>query len=89
LPLSFNGAITALANYNVGIGSDNLQTKLQVEGTIFTSIGTAGLPGFGTTGSGGSYRLILFPGSAGAHPFGLGIAGDTLWNGVPATSRYE
>jgi hypothetical protein len=74
---------------NVGIGSTDPKTKLDVNGVIINTNTTLGLPGIGTTGSNGGYRLILWNGDAITYPFGLGIASQTLWGGVPLGCRFE
>jgi hypothetical protein len=73
---------------NVGIGTNNPGTKLQVEGSIFTSIGTVGLPDTGTYGGGGA-RLILYSGGTGVYPYALGINSSTLWYGTPTGTVHK
>ena len=75
---------------NVGVGTTNPLTKLDVNGAIInTNTGGIGLPGIGTTGSGGGWKLILYPGTPAENPFGLGIANATLWNAVPSNGLFD
>jgi hypothetical protein len=70
---------------NVGIGTNDPQTKLDVRGKINSEIPGAvtGLPENGTYGGNGT-RLILYPGSASTVAYSLGISGSRLWFAGPS-----
>jgi len=73
---------------NVGIGTTDAQTKLDVRGKINTEPTTTGAPVNGTYGGDGA-RLILYPGSASSVAYSLGISGGTLWYATPAGTTYH
>jgi hypothetical protein len=70
---------------NVGIGTNDPQTKLDVRGKINAEIPGAvtGLPENGIYGGNGT-RLILYPGTASTVGYSLGIAGGAMWYATPA-----
>ncbi len=72
---------------NVGIGTNDPQTKLDVRGKINAEIpgGVTGAPVNGTYGGDGT-RLILYPGSATTLAYSLGISGGRLWYATPSGS---
>jgi hypothetical protein len=72
---------------NVGIGTNDPQTKLDVRGKINAEIpgGVTGTPTNGTYGGDGT-RLILYPGSATTLAYQIGISGGRMWYAVPSGS---
>ncbi|MDW8236751.1 MAG: tail fiber domain-containing protein [Bacteroidia bacterium] len=72
---------------NVGIGTSTPQQRLHVMGKGIFHDGQAGTPQVGTWGSAGS-RLILWPGTAAAHPYEIGINTSTFWYSVPQGAQY-
>ncbi len=72
----------------VGIGTTAPEVKLDVVGTMRVNNGLAANPANGTFGSSGT-RITLWPGDATSCPYGLGIAGSTLWYGVPAGAQHR
>jgi len=73
---------------NVGIGTTVPQARLHVTGRAIVHDGTTGTPTNGTWGSAGS-RIILWPGSATATPYQIGIAPSEMWIGVPSTASWS
>ena len=76
-----------LANGNVGIGTTDPKTLLDVRGKIFTSSGLGATPINGLYGSDGT-RLILWPGADNDTGYMLGIAGSTMWYSVPSSAVH-
>jgi len=74
---------------NVGIGTNDPQTKLDVRGKINIEIAGAvtGNPENGTYGGNGT-RLILYPGSAASLAYSLGISGGRLWYATPSDGTH-
>jgi hypothetical protein len=70
---------------NVGIGTTDAQTKLDVRGKINIEIPAAatGNPENGIYGGNGT-RLTLYPGSASTLAYSLGVAGSRLWYAGPS-----
>jgi hypothetical protein len=69
-------------NGNVGIGTADPKTLLNVNGKALFHNGSALAPVNGLYGNDGA-RLILWPGAADNVAYSLGIAGSTLWYAVP------
>lgn len=80
--------ITFSTAQNVGIGTATPQQRLHVEGKIIAHDGQEGPPAASIWGTAGS-RLILWPGSATAHPYQIGINASTLWYGVPEGASHS
>ena len=73
---------------NVGIGQTVPSVKLDVAGTMRVDNGLTAAPANGTFGSSGT-RLTLWPGDASNPPYAFGIAGGTLWSGVPSGAQHR
>jgi hypothetical protein len=73
---------------NVGIGTTTPEARLHVNGRAIVDDGTVGTPANSTWGSAGS-RIILWPGSATATPYQLGIAPSEMWIGVPSAASWS
>jgi hypothetical protein len=73
---------------NVGIGTTTPEARLHVNGRAIVHDGTTGTPTNSTWGSAGS-RIILWPGSATATPYQLGIATNEMWIGVPSSASWS
>jgi hypothetical protein len=73
---------------NVGIGTDNPQTLLDVRGKINIEFLATGAPTNGTYGGDGT-RLILYGGSPTSVPYSLGISGGRLWYSVPVSAMHD
>jgi len=80
--------VTILQNGNVGIGTATPAERLHVEGKAIVHDGTTGTPTNSTWGSTGS-RIILWPGSANATPYQIGIASSEMWIGVPSGASWS
>lgn len=80
--------VTVVDNGNVGIGTVTPAERLHVVGRAIVHDGTTGTPTNGTWGSAGS-RIILWPGSATATPYQLGIAPSEMWIGVPSPASWS
>jgi hypothetical protein len=70
------------ASGGVGIGVNNPDTELVVNGKIKAHNGLFAPPANGINGGLGN-RLILWPGTASFAPYSLGIDAGTMWFGVP------
>lgn len=88
LTLIVSLACLSLRAQNVGIGTATPQQRLHVNGKIIANDGLTGLPSPSVWGTDGS-RLILWPGTATTHPYQIGIAGSTLWYGVPQGAQHS
>jgi hypothetical protein len=73
---------------NVGIGTTTPEARLHVNGRAIVDDGTTGTPTNSTWGSAGS-RIILWPGSATATPYQIGIASSEMWTGVPSGASWS
>jgi hypothetical protein len=80
--------VTILQNGNVGIGTTTPEARLHVNGRAIVHDGTTGTPTNSTWGSAGS-RIILWPGSATATPYQIGIAPSEMWTGVPSWASWS
>ena len=84
--LQDNGGKPLLLNPNggnVGIGTDDPKTNLNVWGKILLHNEKVGIPANGVYGGNEGTRLILWPGTVNTTPYALGINDGTLWYGVP------
>ena len=75
------------SNGNVGIGTTNPFTKLQVNGILNTSNGLA-VPSTGSWGGLGD-RIIFSTGGTGIHPYSIGMNTNVLWYSVPSTGAHN
>jgi hypothetical protein len=73
---------------NVGIGTTAPEARLHVNGRAIVHDGTTGTPTNSPWGSAGS-RIILWPGSATATPYQIGIASSEMWTGVPSGASWS
>jgi len=73
---------------NVGIGTTTPEARLHVNGLAIVHDGTTGTPTNSTWGSAGS-RIILWPGSATATPYQIGIAPAEMWIGVNQAASWS
>ena len=75
---------------NVGIGTTNPQTKLDVRGKLNLGIigGVTGIPSLGTYGGDGD-RIILYPGTASIYPYSIGISGGIQWYNSPDGAVHQ
>ncbi len=93
-------AITVNSNSFVGIGTSTPINRLDVSGNIrateninadtkisFSNNINVGTPLRGVQGGVGD-RILLWPGTAGFHPFSIGINAYTLYNSIPENSQY-
>jgi hypothetical protein len=71
---------------NVGIGTTSPARKLDVAGVVQANTGLTNAPTAGDGGSG--MRLVLWPGTVGDTPFGLGIDNSTMFSVVPASAKH-
>lgn len=80
-------------NGNVGVGTTAPSALLDVNGTsrfqdtmtFSNTTSWAAAPANGVTGGTGT-RIVLWPGAAGAVPYGFGINANTLWYTVPTSA---
>jgi hypothetical protein len=78
---------------NVGIGKTNPGTALDINGVLNVSNvgGTLGIPSvgiYGTAGATAGDRIILYPGTASAYPYSIGINTSVMWHSVPTGASY-
>jgi hypothetical protein len=80
-----NGVNSILINSsgNVGIGTTDPKTLLNVYGKTLIHNGLLGTPANGTYGNDGT-RIILWPGTNTEVAYSLGITGGTLWYACPS-----
>ncbi len=71
----------------VGIGTNNPDVDLYINGKLKVHDGITGIPSNGINGGNGT-RLVLWPGKGTQPPYALGIASGTLWYGTPSAARH-
>jgi len=74
---------------NVGIGTTNPVTMLDVGGVTFVGHnGNTSAPSLGTIGGSGD-KILLWGGSASAYPYSLGINTNNMWASVPSGAYFS
>jgi len=63
-------------------------SNIRLSSTTSIINGLTGFPSFGSNGSSGD-KLVLWPGDATNYPYSIGIAGATMWFGVPSGAKYH
>jgi len=92
LKFNVNGAerMRIATNGNVGIGTNNPGTKLDIAGVInLNSSGSLlGTPTQATYGGNGD-RIILWNGDSGNYPYSLGMNNNTMWYSTPNGASHK
>jgi hypothetical protein len=80
--------MTIKGDGNVGIGTSDPKTLLDVNGkALIHKANTGGAPANGLYGNDGT-RLILWPGAVDNVAYSMGITGGTLWYAVPTEAIH-
>jgi hypothetical protein len=83
--VSSSGSIVAATN-SVSLTSNS--GNVIMNGLLYSSSTSGNTPQLGQFGGTGD-RLILYQGSAGTHPYSLGIGSATLWYSVPTSGLHN